>query len=530
MQKPLVTFYTRAYNSEKYIEKTIKSVLNQSEKNIEYILINNGSNDKTGEICKKYAEIDKRIIYLENEKNTVLNPEYKGKWTKPNGEYYSILDADDYLDLDFVKTMYPIAKSINADMVICGTNTVLEDDDSIISTRVPPKLLTTNIEEVGEYFEEIYKSLRVVWAKMFKTKFFQENVTYAWDKPNWMKSGSDTFAVLRYLSKCKAFASINKSLHYYRTHNDSFYNTDISTTRIKTYKILYEEGIKLLKVLDAQTDENINFLQDVHMGSITDCLRNAASNVSKEISDRLSLVDSIVKDDFFCSYAMTNENRKITTGVIKDIINLMTKDISFLELSKIENNFIARIYKDNEDLSSLLAAVCSKDNNHLWGIELLEKEKDRMPEYVREVLFDSSEELRDLLRSPKKLREKFNTNLYLADEKFILNDFAYNNNLEEAIPVLISILEKNILDREGLYFKMYISWQIGEKEVAVKTAETAKVFYADDKDLMIMCGDIFLNIDSIHNAKECYLNAVNNCDDEVIKSDLYNRIKELSLC
>ena len=101
-----------------------------------------------------------------------------------------------------------------------------------------------------------------------------------------------------------------------------------------------------------------------------------------------------------------------------------------------------------------------------------------------------------------------------------------NGDLEQAMGVLSDILEKHA--NEGLYFKMYIAWQIGEKDTAVETAEIAKVFYQDDLDLMIMCGDIFSYIGSKDNAKDCYLYAVKNCEDEALMDDLQKRIRELS--
>jgi glycosyltransferase involved in cell wall biosynthesis len=530
MNKPFVTFYTRAYNAERYIEKTIESILNQSEGNIEWILVNNGSTDNTGEICKRYAEKDKRIIYLENEKNTFLHPEYKdkGKQARVNGEYYSILDADDYLDLDFVKIMYPVAKDLNADMAICGNNVIFSENETVKSARIPPRLSTTNIEEIGEQFEEFYGCLRTVWAKLYKTEFYRNNIAFAWDKPKWMKSGSDTFAVLRYLSRCKIFVSLDKPLYYFRVHDESFYNTNISPDRVRTYKILFEEGVKLLKVLKAETKENINFLQDVHMSSITDCLRSAANNVSEKLSDRLRLVNTIAKDDFFCSYALKNESRRITTGVIKDIVNLIIRDVSSLELSKSGDFFIARIYKYENNLPLLLSAICSKDNKYLWGLELLEEQGTNMKKSVRELLFNTKDDLKFLLRNPKALREKLSDNLDLWSQKEELINLIDNGDLEQAIGVLSDILGKNMLDREGLYFKMYIAWQIGEKDTAVETAEIAKVFYQDDLDLMIMCGDIFSYIGSKDNAKDCYLYAVKNCEDEALMDDLQKRIRELS--
>jgi len=528
VNRPLVTFYTRAYNAEKYIEKTINSVLNQSESNIEWILINNASTDRTGEICKKYAEKDKRIIYLENEKNTLLHPEYKCKWARPNGEYYSILDADDYLDLDFVKIMYSAAKQSDADIAICGTNYVYSDDSIVKSSRIPPKLFTSNMKEVGEKFEELYGMLRVLWAKLFKTDFYRKNIPFVWDKPQWLKSGSDTFAMLRYLSLCKKFVSIDKPLHYFRIHDDSFYNRNISVDRVKTYETLYLEGIKFLKTIDAETQENINFLQDVHLASITDCLRNAANNATSKLTDRLRLVTCIINDDLFCSYSLNEKNRQITASVIKDIVKIITMNVSSTELSRSGDFFIARIYKYENDLPLLLSGICSKDNRFFWGLELLEEHKDSMPQSLRSILFSQYNDSKAFLRNPELLREESAKGLNLLKEKESLISYINSNKLEQSISVLHHILNENILDREGLYFKMYISWQIGEIETAVETAEVARIFYQDDEDMMIMCGDIFYYIDAKDKAVECYEFVIYNSDDENIKDELSKRIKEVA--
>lgn len=528
VNRPLVTFYTRAYNAERYIEKTINSVLNQSEGNIEWILINNASTDNTGDICKKYAEKDRRIIYLENEKNTVFHPEYKCKWARPSGEYYSIIDADDYLDLDFVKIMYSVAKQSDADIAICGTNYVYPDDSIAKSSRIPPKLFTSNMKEVGEKFEELYGMLRVLWAKLFKTDFYRKNIPFVWDKPQWMNSGSDTFAMLRYLSLCKTFVSIDEPLHYFRIHDDSYYNRNISVDRVKTYETLYVEGQKLLKALDAETQENINFLQDVHLASMTDCLRNAANNVTAKLTDRLRLVTSIINDDLFCSYALSGKNRQVTASVIKDIVKIIIKDISSTELSRSGDFFVARIYKYENDLPLLLSGICSKDNKFLWGLELVEEHKDSMPSSLRNVLFNQNNDSKALLRNPRLLREESAKGLNLLKEKELLISYINNNRLEQSISILQHILNKNILDREGLYFKMYISWEIGEKETAVETAEVAKVFYQDDEDMMIMCGDIFYYIGAKDKAVECYEYAINNSNDENIKDELSKRIKTIA--
>ena len=98
----LVSVITPIYNSEKYISKTINSVINQSYKNLEIILVDDGSTDKTYEILKKYSKMDKRIKLFHQKNKGAPLARNKGL-EKSTGRYIVFVDSDDILEKDAIE-------------------------------------------------------------------------------------------------------------------------------------------------------------------------------------------------------------------------------------------------------------------------------------------------------------------------------------------------------------------------------------------------------------------------------------------
>lgn len=95
MKKPKVSVLMPAYNSEKYISEAIESILNQTYKDFEFIIINDGSTDKTANIIKEYAGKDKRIKFINHKKNTGISKTRNDLLKMAKGEYLAYLDSDD---------------------------------------------------------------------------------------------------------------------------------------------------------------------------------------------------------------------------------------------------------------------------------------------------------------------------------------------------------------------------------------------------------------------------------------------------
>lgn len=114
-----VSVIVPVYNSKEYLVKCLDSVVNQTLKNIEIIIIDDGSTDGSSEICMEYVAQDSRIIYYKKENEGLAAARQDGI-ERANGEYIGFVDSDDWLELNMYEEMYNSAISENADVVFCN--------------------------------------------------------------------------------------------------------------------------------------------------------------------------------------------------------------------------------------------------------------------------------------------------------------------------------------------------------------------------------------------------------------------------
>lgn len=115
----LISVIVPVYNTEKYLRKCIESILTQSYKNIELLLINDGSTDSSSEICREYLDKDKRCYYFEKENGGLSSARNYGI-ERAKGEYITFLDSDDFFMEQAIEKLYATALLGNSDLVIGG--------------------------------------------------------------------------------------------------------------------------------------------------------------------------------------------------------------------------------------------------------------------------------------------------------------------------------------------------------------------------------------------------------------------------
>lgn len=115
-----LTVIMPVYNVEKYVEKSIKSILNQSMKDFELIIVNDGSTDNSGNICEKYAAIDNRIKYFFKENKGVSAARNFALKKSVNSKYITFIDSDDWIEKDFYEKAIQYIDDNNLDMCITG--------------------------------------------------------------------------------------------------------------------------------------------------------------------------------------------------------------------------------------------------------------------------------------------------------------------------------------------------------------------------------------------------------------------------
>jgi len=178
---PKISIIIPLYNLEDYISKCIESIINQTYKNIEIIIINDGSTDKSVKICESYSNIDSRIkiIHQGNQGPSVARQTGIDIAT---GEFISFVDGDDWIEPDMIETLYKNSYEYNADISVCNINYMDIDGNSIINENGKSPFNIYDFTDdniiILEGYEKIIKyissNVNLFWNKLYKKYLFDD--------------------------------------------------------------------------------------------------------------------------------------------------------------------------------------------------------------------------------------------------------------------------------------------------------------------------------------------------------------------
>ena len=163
MKNELITVIINVYNGEKFINKCIDSVINQTYKNLEIIIVNDGSTDKTLSIIKKYK--DKRIKIITT-KNQGLSLSRNTGIDNAKGEYLYFVDADDFIEPDTIEYLYNLSKKYNSSLTTCKSLTIFDYDYEIkndiekvvvLDSKNYLKMILMNEENAATFWNKLIK-------------------------------------------------------------------------------------------------------------------------------------------------------------------------------------------------------------------------------------------------------------------------------------------------------------------------------------------------------------------------------------
>ena len=212
--EPLISVIIPVYNVEPYLRKCVDSILNQTYRNLEVILVDDGSPDGCPAICDEYAALDHRVRVI-HKKNGGLSDARNAGIAVMNGEYLSFVDSDDLLPVNAIKTMMKLAVEENADLVIGGHNRfedipVLNSDVEIFVKRWTP------VEAMADMLRNGCAS----WARLYRRELHQ-SILFPVGEIN-----EDEAIMLTLLEKCKTIAITNAVVYHYRYRPESI-TTDV---------------------------------------------------------------------------------------------------------------------------------------------------------------------------------------------------------------------------------------------------------------------------------------------------------------
>ena len=223
------------YNVAEYLPQCIESILNQTHRNLEIILINDGSTDNSGDICEKHAKADNRIKII-HQANAGLSAARNTGIDAATGDYIGFVDSDDWILPNMYKRLLAEAISTKSDLVICGFKYVNDNDIEIggmIGSAVDDEILT-----VPDAFDRLTNKGNAAYStavnrlcdkKIFEKLRFPEGRIH-----------EDEFTVHYIFDKCAKIASISDKLYMYLQRDDSITQKPYTIKRLDAWDAFYD--------------------------------------------------------------------------------------------------------------------------------------------------------------------------------------------------------------------------------------------------------------------------------------------------
>ena len=243
--KEKVSIIVPVYNVEQYLRKCINSILSQSYKNIELILVNDGSTDNSGKICDEYAEKDKRINVI-HKTNGGLSEARNVGIENSTGSYLSFIDSDDYIDVDMIELLYYACVDNDCDIAVCGKYIEKEDGNYYLKNITKKSRVLSKNDTLKSI---LLNQLVDVSAcdKMYKRDLFK-NIKFPKDK-----YFEDMGTIYKIIDKCNKVYHIRLPKYHYIQRNQSITKSKFDNR----YNDMNEHKKDFLKMISKKEYRNI---------------------------------------------------------------------------------------------------------------------------------------------------------------------------------------------------------------------------------------------------------------------------------
>lgn len=223
----MISVIVPIYNIEKYIDKCISSIINQTYKDLEIILVDDGSSDKSGVICDEYADKDSRIKVLHKE-NGGLSDARNAGIDIACGEYIGFVDGDDFIHPQMYEFLLNGLVTNDADLILCKHN-VVNDQESVTLEKRKNYYVSCVVdnEKVAELPCSLDTDIIVAWNKLYKRELFR-NIRYEKGRLH-----EDQWIAPYLYCEAKKVIILNDKLYYYIKRANSITGNTIDFKRRK---------------------------------------------------------------------------------------------------------------------------------------------------------------------------------------------------------------------------------------------------------------------------------------------------------
>lgn len=225
-QENLISVIVPVYNVAQYLPKCIDSIMNQTYRDLEIILVNDGSTDNSGEICTEYENKDTRIKVIHQENNGVVSARKTGI-SNATGGYIAFVDADDWLDECALESMHRDMK--DADLIAAGYWKNYPQGEELGTNHMPAGVYATE-QELHYFYENMmyYKSetfddsLASIWNKLFRLEIIKQFYEKLDDRLHYEE---DAVFLYTYFLRCNKIVVSEDAFYHYRIRENSAVNS-----------------------------------------------------------------------------------------------------------------------------------------------------------------------------------------------------------------------------------------------------------------------------------------------------------------
>ncbi len=241
------------YKVENYLERCVNSIRNQTHKNLEILLVDDGSPDRCGEMCDSYAKEDTRITVIHKENGGLSDARNVGIEAS-TGEYLAFVDSDDWLDPDMLELLYKMAKKHGADIAECSWRNIYKDCIIEETSCTAEQIVGDNVVALAGMLD--WKYFKPIACNKLYHKSVIGNVRFPKGKIH-----EDEFTVYKYVYAAKKIAYIDVSRYNYdRSRTDS-----ITGTEFKAQNLVVCEAFR----------ERIDFFREHKLDALEEKMNNA---------------------------------------------------------------------------------------------------------------------------------------------------------------------------------------------------------------------------------------------------------------
>ncbi|UAL46931.1 glycosyltransferase [Sutcliffiella horikoshii] len=349
MYNVVVSIIIPVFNAEKYLHKCIISIINQNYKNFELILVNDGSQDKSGEICDFFSEKDVRIKVIHKNNEGVSIARNTGI-EKSEGKYIMFADADDYVERNWCEDLINMAEK-NKNALIINSYIIKNfrnDKEQIIIRSF--NSMQKNIEKIKKAdFLLVYKSqlLNSPCNKIFSSEIIKENNIRFRDSLN---LGEDLLFTLDYLVYSNNnIMIINKPSYNYILRNTESLDNKYYPDLFNIYKSIYKEIYMKMLLFNSDLEKYNIYYYNSFLIMLDKALNNNLSDKSDcSLANKIQKNNQILKSPEFrlcLEYARVEDFNKFYLMLLKS--EKYSRVYIFKEIIKFKMNIFKRLFKVN---------------------------------------------------------------------------------------------------------------------------------------------------------------------------------------